>query len=134
MAQYDGSIRINTEINTKNATSQMMSLKNQIVKTADKIAALRSKMDGLKSTQIPTQEYKDIKQSIDDTFDKLNEVYDEHFTPFLILLQVDYLIRLENSWNFGMELYSQFWMNGRKCLTSFGKSISNQCLINLFLY
>lgn len=64
MAQYDGSIRINTQINTRNASAQMMSLENRIVKTADKIAALRSKMDALKNTQIPTQEYKEIADQI----------------------------------------------------------------------
>lgn len=60
MAQYDGSIRINTEINT----SQFMNLENRIAKTADKIASLRSKMDALKDAKIPTQEYKEISAQI----------------------------------------------------------------------
>lgn len=64
MAQYDGSIRINTQINTQNASSQLMSLENRIVKTADKIASLRSKMDALKDAKIPTQEYKNISAQI----------------------------------------------------------------------
>lgn len=64
MAQYDGSIRINTQINTKNASSQMMALENRMVKTADKIAELRSKMDALKNIQIPTTEYKSIESDI----------------------------------------------------------------------
>lgn len=76
MAQYDGSIRINTEINSKNASAQLMSLENRIVKTADKIAALRSKMDALKNTKIPTDEYKEISKQIEKAeseFDKLLE-------------------------------------------------------------
>lgn len=64
MAKYDGSIRINTKIDSKNASAQLMSLENRIVKTADKIAALRSKMDSLKDVQIPTQEYKSIETDI----------------------------------------------------------------------
>lgn len=64
MPQYDGSIRINTEINTKNASSQMIGLANQIQKSADKIASLRSKMDALKDVRIPTQEYKNIESDI----------------------------------------------------------------------
>lgn len=64
MAQYDGSIRINTKIDSKEASSQLMTLENRIVKTADKIASLRSKMDTLGSTQIPTQQYKEIESDI----------------------------------------------------------------------
>ena len=64
MAQYDGSIRINTQINTQNASAQLMNLANRIEKTADKIASLRSKMDALKDVKIPTQEYKAIESDI----------------------------------------------------------------------
>ncbi len=64
MAQYDGSIRINTQIDTKNASSQMMGLANQIQKTADRVSSLRSKMDALRDAQIPTQKYKDIETDI----------------------------------------------------------------------
>ena len=64
MAQYDGSIRMNTLIDTENASSQMMGLVSQIQKTTDKITSLRSKMDALKDVKIPTQEYKDIESDI----------------------------------------------------------------------
>lgn len=64
MAQYDGSIRINTQINNKNAAVQLQALENRIEKTADKVAALRSKMDALKDAKIPTQEYKNIESDI----------------------------------------------------------------------
>ena len=76
MAQYDGSIRINTQINTSGASSQLMTLENRIVKTADKIATLRSKMDSLKNAQIPTQEYQEISNQIakaESEFNKLLE-------------------------------------------------------------
>lgn len=71
MAQYDGSVRINTEITTKKASAQLMTLENRIVKTADKVASLRSKMDSLKNAKIPTQEYKEIQKQIEDTEKKL---------------------------------------------------------------
>lgn len=64
MADYDGSIRINTKIDTKDASSQLLSLWNQMQKTADKIASLRSKMDSLKDVKIPTEEYKSIQADI----------------------------------------------------------------------
>lgn len=64
MAQYDGSIRINTTINTKNASSQMMALENRMVKAADKIADLRAKMDSLKNTQAPTAAFNELSAEI----------------------------------------------------------------------
>lgn len=71
MAQYDGSIRINTKIDSKQASAQLMSLENRIVKTADKVESLRSKMDALKNVQIPTQEYQEIQKQIAETEKKL---------------------------------------------------------------
>lgn len=71
MAQYDGSIRINTEIQTKQAQVQLETLKNRMVKTADKIESLRSKMDDLKNVKIPTQEYKDLEKQADSLRSKL---------------------------------------------------------------
>ena len=64
MAQYDGSIRINTEIATQNAKIQLSTLENSIVKTADKVAILRSKMDALKNQKIPTEEYQALDNYI----------------------------------------------------------------------
>ncbi len=64
MAQYDGTIRINTNIRIKEAQIQLASLENRMKKTADKITSLRSKMDALKDTKIPTQEFKDISEQI----------------------------------------------------------------------
>lgn len=64
LAQYDGSIRINTKITTKEASAQLMTLENRIVKTADKVASLRSKMDALKDSKIPTTEYREVSNQI----------------------------------------------------------------------
>ena len=61
MAQYDGSIRINTELNTQNASAQLMALENRIVKTADKIASLRTKMEALRDAKIPRKNTKKWK-------------------------------------------------------------------------
>lgn len=60
----DGSIRIQTELDTKNANIQLASLQNRMVKTADKISSLRSKMDAMKDMQTPTQEYRDLESGI----------------------------------------------------------------------
>ena len=65
MAQYDGSIRINTDITTKSANVQLAALENRMVKTADKVVALRNKMEALRSTKIPTQEYSEISTQIE---------------------------------------------------------------------
>lgn len=72
MSRYDGSIRINTDIRTKNAHVQLAALENRMTKTADKISSLRSKMDALKDAKIPTQEYRDISEQIGKAEQKLN--------------------------------------------------------------
>lgn len=76
MAQYDGSIRINTQINTKNAQIQLSTLENRISKTSDKIASLRSKMDALKDAKIPTKEYKEISFLYEKASKKLDNLID----------------------------------------------------------
>lgn len=57
MAEYDGSVRINTEITVKQAEKELKSLESSISKTADKIASLRSKMNALETSARPTEEY-----------------------------------------------------------------------------
>lgn len=77
MAGYDGSIRINTQLNTQNASAQLMSLENRIIKTADKIASLRAKMDSLRDAKIPTQEYKTIESDIAKAEQELNKLVEK---------------------------------------------------------
>lgn len=72
--EYDGSIRIGTEIATKDAEKELKSLEGSITKTADKIASLRSKMDSLKDVQIPTQTYKDVQNQITATESKIADL------------------------------------------------------------
>lgn len=76
MAQYDGSIRINTGITTKQAEKELKSLESSVSKTAEKIASLRSKMDALKDAKIPTAEYKNLQREIESTEKKLLSLYD----------------------------------------------------------
>lgn len=77
MSRYDGSIRINTDIKTKEANVQLAALENRIQKTADKISSLRSKMDALKDVKIPTQEYKDIAAQIEKAEQKFNRLLEK---------------------------------------------------------
>lgn len=72
MAQYDGSIRIKTEIESKQAKVQLSALENRMVKTADKIALLRSKMDAMKDVKVPTKDY----AALDAELSKLGAEYD----------------------------------------------------------
>lgn len=76
MAEYDGSIRIKTDIDSKNASAQLMSLENRIAKTADKVTSLRSKMDSLKNAQIPTQAYTEVQNQIAETEKKLTALHE----------------------------------------------------------
>lgn len=77
MAQYDGSIRINTDITTKSAQVQLAALENRMRKTADKVVALRDKMEALKNTKIPTHEYKDISAQIEKAEQKFNKLLEK---------------------------------------------------------
>lgn len=77
MAQYDGSIRINTEILVKSAEKQLRALENNMEKTAEKAASLRDKMEALRTTQIPTQEYKDISSQIEKAKIELNKLLEK---------------------------------------------------------
>lgn len=73
-ARADGSIIIDTRIRTDKASSQLLQLQNKIVKAADKINTLTQKMQQLKDTDIPTEEYKEIAiqiQNAEKEFDKL---------------------------------------------------------------
>lgn len=65
MSQYDGSIRINTQINVKSAEAQLGALEASISKSAQKINDFRTKLDFLKTAQIPTQEYAEISSQIE---------------------------------------------------------------------
>lgn len=72
MAQYDGSIRINTQILVKSAERQLRALENSMDKTATKAASLRDKMEAMRSTKIPTQEY----AALDKELSNLGTQYD----------------------------------------------------------
>ena len=62
---YDGEIKINTTIDTKNVSAQMLSIDNQIAKTADKIDLLKQKMSAMKDSAAPTSEYKSLQSQIE---------------------------------------------------------------------
>lgn len=65
MAQYDGSIRINTSISTREAEKNLKKFESSISQTADEIAGLRSKMDALKDVKLPTEEYAALEKEYD---------------------------------------------------------------------
>lgn len=73
MAKYDASIRVDTRIGIKEASAQLMTLENRIAKTADRIAGLRAKMDALKDTKIPTQQYTAAQKEVDKYTDSLQK-------------------------------------------------------------
>ena len=76
MAQYDGSILIDTKIEVKQAEKELKRLESSISKTAQEIASLRSKMDVLKDVKIPTSEYKKAQNELDKIKQKYEEVSD----------------------------------------------------------
>lgn len=81
MAQYDGSVRINTKIRVKEAEVQLTTLENRMRKTADRITSLRSKMDALKDAKTPTKEYAKLQSQLDAAVKKFDEL-DEQVKDF----------------------------------------------------
>lgn len=74
MSDYDGSIKIDTKIDTKNVSSQMLRLENQISKAARKASELTEKMRQMENAKIPTEDYKYISDALHKStaeFDKL---------------------------------------------------------------
>lgn len=64
MSDYDGSIKIDTKIDTKNVSSQMLRLQNQIAKVSQKAADLTEKMRQMENSKIPTEDYKNISDAL----------------------------------------------------------------------
>ena len=80
MADYDGSIKIDTKIDTKNVSSQMLRLENQITKASRKASDLTDKMRQMENAKIPTEDYKDITDALHRStaeFDKLLQRQEE---------------------------------------------------------
>lgn len=65
MAGYDGSIRINTEIDTEQANSQIKSLENRMAKMAQKAKTLTDSMDKMENVQVPTEKYAELTKQIE---------------------------------------------------------------------
>ncbi|PWL54193.1 MAG: hypothetical protein DBY33_04110 [Lachnospiraceae bacterium] len=76
MGNYDGSIKMNTKIETKDLNSQMLSVANAIKKSEDEIVRLNARMDELKNKKIPTAEYIKLQKQLEDTQRKFNQVAD----------------------------------------------------------
>lgn len=74
MAQYDGSIRILTEISTEAAKKSLGTLSNTITKTAKEISSLRSKMDALKGQKFYTDDCKKLQADLSIAEKKLAEL------------------------------------------------------------
>jgi hypothetical protein len=80
MSDYDGSIKIDTKIDTKNVSSQMLRLQNQIAKVSQKAADLTEKMRQMENSKIPTEDYKNISDALHKStveFDKLLQRQEE---------------------------------------------------------
>ena len=100
MAQYDGSIRINTNINTdgiargmveirqviergmsaskpmKNTEQEVKQLGDSMSDTAQKASELKNAMESQKNAQVPTKEYSDLEKEVNSLEKKLLSVYD----------------------------------------------------------
>lgn len=69
-------IRIKTKIDAGDSNSQLLLLENRIVKTADKITALKDKMNQLKDSKPPTAEYAALQAELDKTETSMGKLID----------------------------------------------------------
>lgn len=70
----DSTIKIKTQIETKQAEVQLATLENRMQKTADKASRLREQMAKMANTKIPTQEYTEISNQIAKASKKFDEL------------------------------------------------------------
>ena len=73
MAQYDGSIRINTQINTSNLNSQVMRINETLRRLEGEATRLRSRLRELETTQIPTEEYTNLSNQLGRAQNRLDQ-------------------------------------------------------------
>ncbi len=67
MSNYDGEIKIDTKIRTAEAEQKLLNLQNHMVKTANKIDTVTSKMKQMENAKVPTEEYKALQKELDST-------------------------------------------------------------------
>ncbi|MBR5635320.1 MAG: hypothetical protein IKW81_00125 [Pseudobutyrivibrio sp.] len=77
-------ITIRTNIDTKNASTQLTTLENRIVKMSDKVEGLKQKKEELSNTKIETQDLKDINKQINDA-EKAMAKLDDRMSKFVAL-------------------------------------------------
>ncbi len=74
MAQYDGSIRINTEINTSNLNSQTMRVNESLRRLEGEATRLRDRLRELETTEVPTEEYADLSNQLAKAQNRLDQL------------------------------------------------------------
>lgn len=74
MAQYDGSIRINTQINTSNLNSQVMRANETLRRLEGEASRLRDRLRELENTEIPTEEYADLSSQLVEAQNRLGQL------------------------------------------------------------
>ena len=80
MAKADGSILVDTNIETKKAKQQLLNLENRLSKFAKKASVLTDELRQMEKAKIPTEDYKDISDALHRSsieLDKLLQKQDE---------------------------------------------------------
>ena len=82
MSDYDGSVRVKINIDSKDMSVQMRTLENRLSKFAKKASTVTDEMRKMESAKIPTDEFAAAQKQIEDTSKKLNDLNDrmEKFT------------------------------------------------------
>lgn len=77
MSQYDGSIRINTVIDSGNFTIQMRKIVAHIKDIEQEATGLRDRLKQIEDAKIPTKEYRDVQEQIEKTKNRLENLQEQ---------------------------------------------------------
>lgn len=84
MPKADASILIDTKIDTKDVSSQMLRLENRLSKFAKKASVLTDEMRKMESSKMPTDEFAEVQKFINDTTKKM-DVLNERMEKFIAI-------------------------------------------------
>ena len=77
MAQYDGSIRLNTKIETEKAKKEISNFEKYIEKSAEEISKLQSRMKEIEAGKAPTEQYKKWENQLLEAYNTIEKLEEQ---------------------------------------------------------
>lgn len=77
MASYDGSIRLDTRIDTKNAEKELKNFEKSIEQSATEISKLQSRMKEIEAGKTPTEQYKKWENQLLEAYNTIEKLEEQ---------------------------------------------------------